>query len=130
MRERISPCRPRPTASGLTRARVRSRVKIESSKSCDARAGKMPAFRLLQCCCHRRAEIGWSLHAADAGGGHCGVLVPGGALASADDGAGVAHTAAWRRGLPGDEADDGLFHVGFDEFGGALFGVAPDFADE
>ena len=34
------------------------------------------------------------------------------------------------RGLSGDEADDGLFHVGLDELGGAFFGVAADFADQ
>jgi len=31
--------------------------------------------------------------------------------------------------LAGDEADDGLLHVGLDPLRGALFGVAADFAD-
>src|SRR4029077_6417494 len=65
-----------------------------------------------------------------AGCGHCCVLVFGGALATADDGSGVAHAAAWRRGLSGDETDDRFFYVGLNEFGGALFGIAADFADE
>src|SRR5882724_8596676 len=71
-----------------------------------------------------------SFNAADAGGGHRGVLVLCGALAAADDGAGVAHTAARRRGLASDEADDGLLHVCFDPFRGAFFGAAADFADQ
>src|SRR5262249_41596234 len=58
-----------------------------------------------------------------------GVLVLRGALASADDRAGVSHTATRRRSLASNEADDRLRNIGFDEFGGALFGVAADFAD-
>src|SRR5437660_302570 len=42
----------------------------------------------------------------------------------------MAHAASRRSGLPGDETDDRLLHVGLDPFGGALFGVAADFADQ
>src|SRR6266852_741188 len=66
----------------------------------------------------------------DASGVHGGVFVFCGALASADDGAGVAHAAARRSGLPGDETDDRFFYVDLDPFGGAFFGVATDFADQ
>ncbi len=65
----------------------------------------------------------------NAGGGHGFVFFLRGARAAADDGAGVAHAAAWRRGLAGDEADDGLAHVRADELGGLLLGVAADLAD-
>ena len=66
----------------------------------------------------------------DACGGHRGVFVFGGALASADDGAGVAHAAAGRRGLAGDETDHRFFYVGFNPLGGGFFGVAANFADQ
>ena len=46
-----------------------------------------------------------------------------------DDGSGVAHAAARRRGLSGDEADDRLLHVLLDELGRGLFGRAADLAD-
>ena len=52
-----------------------------------------------------------------------------GAGATADNCSCVAHATAWRRGLSGDEADDGLAHVLLDEFGGLLLGVTADFAD-
>src|SRR5262249_35719397 len=78
---------------------------------------------------HGAAEVRGSFDGADAGGGHGGVFVLCGALAAADDGAGMAHAAAWWRGLPRDEPDDWLFHAGLDEFGGAFFGIAADFAD-
>src|SRR5216684_4984108 len=76
------------------------------------------------------AEVRGRFHGADAGGGHRGVLVLGGTLTAANDGARVAHAAPRRSGLTGDEADDGLLHVGLDPLGGALFGVAADFADQ
>ena len=65
----------------------------------------------------------------DAGGAHGFVFFLRGALAAADDRAGMAHAAAGRRGLPGDEADHRLLHVFLDEFRGDFFGVAADFAD-
>src|SRR5882762_10852100 len=76
------------------------------------------------------AEVRGSFDRADSGGGHRGVFVFGSALPAADDGAGVAHPATRRRRLPGDEADDGLLHIGLNPFGGALFRVAADFADQ
>ena len=66
----------------------------------------------------------------DACGGHGGVFVFGGALAAADDGAGVAHAAAGRRGLAGYEADYRLFYVGFDPLRSGFFRVSADFADQ
>src|SRR5690606_13049649 len=52
-----------------------------------------------------------------------------GALAAGDDGAGVAHAASGRRGLAGDEADDGLREVRLDPGRGFLFGAAADLAN-
>src|SRR5436305_900453 len=51
------------------------------------------------------------------------------ALAAGDDRAGVAHAAAGRRRLAGDEGDDGLLHVLRDVLGGLLLGAAADLAD-
>src|SRR6266478_5195126 len=76
------------------------------------------------------AEVRGRFHGADAGGGHRGVFVLGGALAAADDRAGVAHAASRGSGLAGDEANDGLLYAGLDPLRGALFGVAADFADQ
>src|SRR5713101_3969331 len=76
------------------------------------------------------AEVRGRFHGADAGGGHRGVLVLGGALTAADDRASVAHAASRGSGLAGDEANDGLLHVDLDPLRGALFGVAADFADQ
>ncbi len=41
----------------------------------------------------------------------------------------VAHAAAWRRGLTGDEAYYGLFHMFFDEGCCGFFGRAANLAD-
>src|SRR5882762_2501174 len=76
------------------------------------------------------AEVRGSFDRADSGGGHRGVFVFGSALPAADDGSSVAHPATRRRGLSGNEADDGLLHIGLNPFGGALFRVAADFADQ
>ena len=46
-----------------------------------------------------------------------------------DDGAGVAHAAARRRGLAGDEAHDRLLHVLLDELRRSFLGGAADLAD-
>src|SRR6266850_1394661 len=76
------------------------------------------------------AKVRRSFDGADAGGGHRGVLVLGGALAAANDCAGMAHAAAGGRGLACNKADDGLLHVDLDPLRGALFGVATDFANQ
>src|SRR5882724_7536559 len=83
-----------------------------------------------QGCGQSRAQVRGSFYRADSGGGHRGIFVFGGALPAADNGAGVAHPATRRRGLSGNEADDGLLHIGLNPFGGALFRVAADFADQ
>src|SRR5579875_1270517 len=76
------------------------------------------------------ADFRGRLHDVDAGGGEGLHLFGGGALSARDDGSGVAHAAARRRGLAGDEADDRLLHVVFDILGGSFFGGTADFADE
>src|SRR5713226_2101645 len=75
------------------------------------------------------ADLRGALHRVDVRGAHGGVSIFCRALASADDRAGVAHAAARRSGLAGDEADHGFPHVRFDEFCSAFFGIAADFAD-
>ena len=63
------------------------------------------------------------------GGFHRLDLVVGAALAARDDGAGMAHAAARRRGAPGDEARDGLlaalFRLVLEELRRVLFGAPP-----
>ncbi len=63
------------------------------------------------------------------GCGHGLHLVGCGALPAADDGSGMAHAAAGRRGLTGDKADHRLLHVLLDELGRGLFCRAADLAD-
>ena len=107
---RISPAWPAATASGLMMENVRS---IAHSRL---------VLNLF-------ADVGGRGADGDAGGLHGRDFVLGLAAAAGDDGAGVAHAAAGRRGLAGDEADDRLLHVLLDVGGGRLFGVAADFAD-
>src|SRR5260370_7726366 len=75
------------------------------------------------------ADLRGTLPRVNARGAHGGVFIFCRPLASADDRAGVAHAAARRSGLAGDEADHGLPHVRFDEFRSAFFGIAADFAN-
>ena len=56
-------------------------------------------------------------------------LLGGGALAAADDGAGVAHALARRGRLAGDEAGDRRLHVLADEFCRRSSSCAADLAD-
>src|SRR5262249_60008629 len=79
-----SPIFPLATASGFT---------IESVRSISSPEG-------LQDRRQRPAHLGGRLGHADAGRLHRGDLVLGGALAPADDGAGVAPPLAGRRGQP------------------------------
>src|SRR5215467_10468610 len=76
------------------------------------------------------AELRGSFHCADAGCCHGGVFILRGALTAADDRACVPHAAAWRRSLACDEADHGLFHVGFDPCRSLFFRVAADLANQ
>src|SRR4051794_34704016 len=50
-----------------------------------------------------------------------------GTFAAGNDGPGVTHALAGRRGLPGNECGDRLFDVIANELGGLDFGVAADF---
>src|SRR5208282_1544635 len=142
MRLNISPASPRPTASGLMIASVRSTAIRSFSRLMICSA--LPArslFRLtggwslhadLRCIHHvrdRLPDLRGALHGADSGGAQGCIFFRCGALAAADDCAGVAHAAAGRRRLPGDEADHRLLHMLLDEVRGNLFRVAADFAD-
>ena len=75
------------------------------------------------------AHVRGALDGGDAGGFHRLHLLGGGALAARDDGAGVAHAAAGRRGLAADEAHHWFRHVLLHEGGGFLLGSAPDLPD-
>src|ERR1700704_4575672 len=109
-------------ASGLMIAKVRSSGTKDSSEIFKC-SGKMSALQnrekasglkaratvsSFQCCGQSRTEVCRSFCGTDAGGGHRGVFVLGGALAAANDGAGVAHAASRGSGLAGDKADDRL----------------------
>src|SRR5882672_6976613 len=85
---------------------------------------------LFQSCCQSAAEVSRRFDGFDTGGGHGCVFVLCGSLPAGNDCSGVAHAAAWRRGLSGDETDDRLLHIRSDPCGGNFFRVATDFADE
>lgn len=55
--------------------------------------------------CHLFAHLGGVSHDVDASSLECRNFVSGAALATSDNGTGVAHATAWRRGLSGNEAD-------------------------
>src|SRR6185437_8991025 len=80
----------------------------------------------------RRAEPCRRWRNLDAGGFHRRDLVFGAALAAGDDGTGMAHGAAGRRGTPGDEAGHRLAPAALglvdDELGCIFFRRTADFA--
>src|SRR6056297_1327905 len=82
---------------------------------------------------HGLAEAGGAVGHHDPGRAHRLDLVVGAALAARDDGAGVAHAAARRRGAPGDEAGNrllaALLGLVLEELRGVLFRRAADLAD-
>src|SRR5215467_3418661 len=110
------------------------------SNELEKTAGKMPRYeiRYTRGLCHKlfqggghgRAEVRGRFDATDASGAHGSVFVFCGALATADDGTGMAHAAARRCRLSGDEADNWFFHAGLDPFGGFFFGITADFANQ
>src|SRR5512147_2204422 len=75
------------------------------------------------------AHLGGIARHLDAAGFHHRELLLRRALAAGDDGAGMAHALARRRGDAGDEADDGLFHVALHPLGGGFLVRAADLAD-
>src|SRR5262249_44393460 len=74
-------------------------------------------------------HIGRSRGDLDSGGLERSALLFGGAFTTSDDGTGVTHAFAGRRGRPGDEGRDRLFHAGLDVGRRALLGLAADLAD-
>src|SRR3990170_5999783 len=76
------------------------------------------------------ADVGRAVDYRRAGGGQRLLLGLRGAGGADDDGAGVAHTSAGRRGGPGDEGDHRLGHLRADVVGGLLLRYAADLADE
>src|SRR5215210_5994407 len=63
-------------------------------------------------------HLGEGVGDGDAGRFEGGDLRFGGAFATGDDGAGVAHPLTWRRRAAGDEAEDRLLEVDLDVLGG------------
>ena len=144
---------PRPTASGLMIAKVRSIAKrfflrsnfVAVDNLSFARFGGLLAdfffaadfwfcarLRFRFRTHHTRdcfADVSGALDGVNSGGSHRFVLFHGRAVPAADDRAGVTHAAARRRGLSGDESDDRLLHMLLDELRRNFFGVAADFAD-
>src|SRR5712671_6472935 len=117
-RAMIWPATPLATASGLMMVRVRWTGIAD---------GSLPF--LAHHAGDGRAHVGGALDGGDAGGFHRGHLLCRRPFTSGDDGAGVTHPTAGRRGLAADEADDRLGDVGLDE-GGRLFLRGPaDLAD-
>src|ERR1041385_3852134 len=84
---------------------------------------------LAQDLAHFGAHIRRALHDVDAGFRQRVHLLGRGALAAGDDRTRVTHAASRRRGLSGDETDDGLLEVLLDPGGGFLLRRAADLAD-
>src|SRR5215471_9827775 len=74
------------------------------------------------------ADVGGAFYDVNPGRSHRGHLLRGGAFTAGDDGAGVAHAAARRRGLAADETDHWFLDVLPDVFGGLFFSRTADFA--
>src|SRR5690606_34802410 len=90
-----------------------------------ARVPRYPSEHALE----KLAHLGRVLGDLDATGFHHRQLLLGGALATGDDGAGMAHALARRGGDAGDEADHRLLHVRLDPVGGFFLVAAADLAD-
>jgi len=60
---------------------------------------------------HLLAHLGWVAHDMNASGLESSDLLSSSTLTTSNDGTGVAHTAAWGRGLASDEADNGQVAV-------------------
>src|SRR3974377_684343 len=127
MRARISPCCPRPTASGLISASVRSIANVISSDTSNERG--CCSLDSLQCRSNARSQFRRCLYGVNSGCLHRRVLVLCGSLSTTDDCAGMAHAPPGRSRLASDKPDDGLLHVRADPCGGALFRVAPNLPD-
>ena len=86
---------------------------------------------LLETVGHQLGDVGWEASDLRTDGFERGDFLGGGAFTtSTDDRARVTHALAGWRGLTGDKCHNRLGDIGFDEFGGILFGVAADFADQ
>src|SRR4029453_15357800 len=109
------------TASGLMMVSVRSTGMRGSSS--------FPKLFFADDAGHRDAHVGGALHGGDAGGFHGLHLLCRGAFASRDDRPGMAHAPSGGRGLPADEADDGLGDVSLDEGRRLFLGGAADLSD-
>jgi hypothetical protein len=86
-------------------------------------------IRLPYSCLEQLAQFGRVARDGEAALFHDGQLGVGRVGAAGDQRAGVAHALAGRGGHAGDEADDGLLHVGLAPAGGFGFVGAADFAD-
>src|SRR5580692_445149 len=136
----MSPTAFLATASGFTMVRVRCRVFIMGRLFLDSwlldlfwllgTGTRYSALDLNSQRRHKRLPYGrWRFCHADAGRFHHFDLLRGCALAAGNDRPGVTHSASRRRGLPGDEADHRLLHVGLHKFRGGFFGIAADFTN-
>src|SRR5947209_4515784 len=79
---------------------------------------------------HGDTEIGGAVGHRDAGGAEGGNLLRRGAAAAADDGPGMPHALARRRGLSGNERRHWLGDMGADVLGRPLLSSAANLADE
>src|SRR5262245_15886574 len=110
MRARIFPVSRRSTASGLMIANVRSILRAKHLS-------------------HFRTHVGRTPDDVDARLGERVHLFRRRPLAARNDRARVAHAAAWRCCLSGDETDYRLSELAFDEIGRVLFRGAADLAN-
>src|ERR1700722_6000964 len=83
----------------------------------------------MQIASQRAADVRRTLHGVNPRRAHGFVFLGGSSVAPADDGAGVAHAAPGRRGLPADKSDYRFLDVPLNVFGRGFLRVSADFAN-
>src|ERR1700733_5394546 len=131
----MSPTAFLATASGFTMVRVRCRVFIVARSSlvlsgCWFSLGtRSSVLDFNSQRRHQRFPDGrWRFRDSNAGRFHGLDLLRRRSLTAGNNGSSMTHTASWRCGLAGDEADYRLLHVSLHKFRRGLLGVAANLA--
>src|SRR5262249_2585089 len=115
--------------SDTTFDRGRTARKDPRTRGARTRRRGCARVRRLEKLLDRLSHVGRTLDHLHARGGERSHLLGGSTLSARDDGARMTHAAPGRRGLSGNEADDGLLDLLLDPGGGIFLGAAADFAD-
>src|SRR5262252_3821249 len=112
----------------LQRMKIEGKTTNQSYHALVARS-LLPRLRATSHIEDRLAHVGGAFHDSHAGGRERRHLLGCGALSAGDDRAGVTHATPRRRGLAGDERDDGLLQVAFDPGRRFFLGAAADLSN-